>query len=83
MGFMDKVMGAFKKPSARDIARQRLQLILKYDRAGLPPNAIDEVKNAILNAIKDFPFVDASGVTINISPNGDNREKIEIEIPVR
>ncbi|ADY72881.1 cell division topological specificity factor MinE [Desulfurobacterium thermolithotrophum DSM 11699] len=71
----------FRKKSSKEIAKKRLQLVLKYDRAGLPPNAIEEVKNAILNALKDFPFIDASGVSIYV-PNEDS-EKIEIEIPVK
>ncbi len=83
MGFMDRLKDAFRKPPAKEVARQRLQLILKYDRAGLPPNAINAVKDAILNALKDFPFIDASGVTINISEGDTDREKIEIEVPVK
>jgi len=83
MGFIDRVKEAFGKPPAKEVARKRLQLILKYDRAGLPPNAINAVKDAILNALKDFPFIDASGVTINISEGDTDREKIEIEVPVK
>ncbi|WP_456398061.1 cell division topological specificity factor MinE [Desulfurobacterium sp.] len=70
-----------RKPS-KDVAKQRLQVILKYDRAGLPPNAVDSIKDAILNALKDFPFVDVSGIRINF-PQDDREEKIELEIPVR
>lgn len=71
----------FGRKSSKEIAKKRLQLVLKYDRAGLPPNAIEEVKTAILNALKEFPFIDASGVEINISHN--ELEKIEIEVPVK
>ncbi len=71
----------FGKKSSKEIAKKRLQLVLKYDRAGLPPNAIEEVKNAILNALKEFPFIDAAGVSINVSH--DDLEKIEIEVPVK
>jgi cell division topological specificity factor len=71
----------FGKKSSKEIAKKRLQLVLKYDRAGLPPNAIEEVKNAILNALKEFPFIDATGVSINVSH--DDLEKIEIEVPVK
>ncbi|RKQ63347.1 cell division topological specificity factor [Thermovibrio guaymasensis] len=82
MGFMDKIRGAFGKPPAKEVAKKRLQLILKYDRAGLPPNAIDAVKEAILNALKEFPFVDVEGVNIHI-PESDVDGKIEIEVPVK
>ncbi len=71
----------FGKKQSKEIAKKRLQLILKYDRAGLPPNAIEEIKTAILNALKDFPFVDTSGVKIDVSTGAS--EKIELEIPVK
>jgi len=83
MGFVDKIREAFGRPPAKEIAKKRLQLILKYDRAGLPPNAIEAVKDAILNALKDFPFIDASGVTINIANEENSKGKIEIEVPVK
>jgi len=72
----------FSKKPSKDVAKQRLQVILKYDRAGLPPNAVDAIKNAILNALKDFPFVDVSGIKINF-PQDEQEEKIELEIPVK
>ncbi len=71
----------FESSKSKDIAKKRLQVILKYDRAGLPPNAIDEVKSAILKALRDFPFVDVDGVKINVSTGAG--EKIELEIPVK
>ncbi|WP_457568659.1 cell division topological specificity factor MinE [Desulfurobacterium sp.] len=72
----------FNRKPSKDVAKQRLQVILKYDRAGLPPNSVDAIKNAILNALKDFPFVDVSGIKINF-PQDEKEEKIELEIPVK
>ena len=83
MGFMDKLKEAFGKPPAKEVAKKRLQLILKYDRAGLPPNAVEAVKEAILKALEDFPFIDTKGVNIYIPENNDEQGKIEIEVPVK
>ncbi|ADU96260.1 cell division topological specificity factor MinE [Thermovibrio ammonificans] len=82
MGIFSKIKGALGKPPAKEVAKQRLQVILKYDRAGLPPNAIEEVKKAILAALEKFPFIDTSGVNISI-PEDKDKGKIEIEIPVK
>ena len=83
MGFVDKLREAFGRPPAKEVAKKRLQLILKYDRAGLPPNAVEAVKEAILKALEDFPFIDTKGVNIHI-PEGDSEQgKIEIEVPVK
>ncbi|MEO2069200.1 MAG: cell division topological specificity factor MinE [Desulfurobacteriaceae bacterium] len=70
-----------KKPPSKEIAKQRLKLVLKYDRTGIPPNAVEEIKNAILDALKKFPFIEAEAISINISH--DDLEKIEIEVPVK
>jgi cell division topological specificity factor len=83
MGLVDKIREAFGRPPTKEIAKKRLQLILKYDRAGLPPNAVEAIKDAILKALKDFPFIDASGVTINIASEDNSKGKIEIEVPVK
>ncbi|NIA09814.1 MAG: cell division topological specificity factor MinE [Nitrospiraceae bacterium] len=69
-----------RKPS-KEVAKKRLQLVLRYDRAGLPPNAIEDIKIAILKALDAFPFVDTQNIKLNIT--GDNSEKIDIEIPVK
>ena len=71
----------FGRKSSKEVAKQRLQLILRYDRAGLPPNAIEDIKNAILKALDAFPFVDTKNIKLNVS--GNDAEKIDIEVPVK
>jgi len=84
MSFLNRIRETLIKPPPKEIGKKRLQLILKYDRAGLPPNAINEIKEAILKALRDFPFVDVEGINIYIpDPNSNSEEKIEIEVPVR
>ena len=83
MGFMDKLKEALGKPPAKEVAKKRLQLILKYDRAGLPPNAVEAVKEAILRALEEFPFIDTKGVNIHIPEPENDKGKIEIEVPVK
>ncbi len=83
MGFMDRVRTVFGREPAKEVAKKRLQLILKYDRAGLPPNAIEAVKEAILNSLREFPFIDIKGVNIHIPDPDAESGKIEIEVPVK
>jgi cell division topological specificity factor len=82
MKIISRIKDTFIKPPPKEVGKKRLQLILKYDRAGLPPNAINEVKEAILRALKDFPFIDVEGINIYI-PTDNSEEKIEIEVPVK
>jgi len=83
MGLLDKLKGVFNQEPPKEIAKRRLQLVLQYDRSGLPPNAIEAIKKEILEALKKFPFVDVNGITINVSQPQNEKEKIEIEVPVK
>jgi len=49
----------------------------------LPPNAIEAIKKEILEALSKFPFVEVDGITINVSQPQNEKEKIEIEVPVK
>ncbi len=48
--------GLFGKPKSKDKVKERLQLVLSYDRAKLSPGKMDELKNELLDVIaKYFP----------------------------
>jgi cell division topological specificity factor len=83
MGILERLRTTIFGEPSKDIAKQRLQVILQYDRAGLPPNMVEAIKDAILKALKDFHFVDVSGVNITVAQENTDKEKIEIEIPVK
>jgi cell division topological specificity factor len=84
MGLLNKIKRVFHQEPPKEIAKKRLQLVLQYDRSGLPPNAIEAVKEEILKALEKFPFVDVNGIAINVSHlDGNEKEKIEIEVPVK
>ena len=72
----------FGKP-AKEVAKQRLQVILMYDRAGLPPNSVELIREKIISALRGFPFVDPKGVEVHITELRSGQGTIEIEIPVK
>ncbi len=69
-----------KKP--KDVAKQRLKLAIFFDRKKINPKAVDAIKEAIIEALSRFPFVDTRGIKIHAFHQvGD--DKIEIEVPVK
>ncbi len=57
----------FKKKTSKDIAKDRLKLVLVSDRAGVAPELMEQMKNDIINVITKYIEIDTEGLEINIS----------------
>lgn len=57
----------FKKKTSKDIAKDRLKLVLVSDRAGVAPEMMEQMKNDIINVITKYIEIDSEGLEINIS----------------
>ena len=57
----------FKKKTSKDIAKDRLKLVLVSDRAGVAPELMEQMKNDIINVITKYIEIDSEGLEINIS----------------
>lgn len=57
----------FRKKTSKDIAKDRLKLVLVSDRAGVPPEVMEQMKNDIINVINKYIEIDEDGLEINIS----------------
>ncbi len=66
MSWLSKVMGTRGGKSA-DVAAQRLQLVLKYDRAKLPPGLIDTLKDELLAVISRYVDVVEDGIEVSLT----------------
>ena len=57
----------FKKKTSKDIAKDRLKLVLVSDRAGVAPELMEQMKNDIINVITKYIEIDSEGLETNIS----------------
>lgn len=75
-----------RSPRSADVASERLQLVLKYDRAKLPPGLVDRLKDEILAVISRYLDVVEDGIEVSIS-SGSTRLDAPIalvaNVPVR
>ncbi len=60
-----------KKPASKDIARDRLKLVLMSDKTRIDPKVLEEIKTDIINVISKHLNIDLDAVEIEISPVGD------------
>lgn len=53
--------------SSRDVAKERLKLILVHDRTNIPPQFLDMIKGDLIRVISDYAEVDEHGIEITVS----------------
>ncbi len=72
--------GRHKSP--RDIAKERLQVMLVYDRAHLDPGLVDALKEDLVRTVSKYSNFDINNLTIDFSQK-DNQVILRIDIPIK
>ena len=79
-GLIDFIRG-HREPTSRDVAKQRLQLVLVQDRANISPGLLEALKDEIVVVTSKYLEVDRAGVQITFAQ--DRREsKLVADIPL-
>lgn len=53
--------------TSKNVAKERLKLVLVHDRTNCSPHFLEMIKGDILNVISDYMEIDESGLDIKIS----------------
>jgi cell division topological specificity factor len=80
MGFLDRLLGRHT-PSSREIAKERLQLVLAYDRIKISPELLQTLKNELIAVISKYVEIDREGVEVTFS-QGKRRSRLIADIPL-
>ncbi len=80
MGFLD---GFFKRrePTSREIAKERLQLVLVHDRIKISPALLDQMKDELITVISRYVEIESSGVEVTFT-QGRRESRLVADIPV-
>lgn len=62
-----KFFDFFKRKTSKDIAKDRLKLVLVSDRSGVSPEIMEQMKNDIIDVITKYIEIDQEGLEINVS----------------
>lgn len=84
MGLFDKLFGRKKPaaPSAGELARERLTLMLVHDRLRLTPDLLDRIKGELLEVISKYVEIDETGVDVELT-HSEHSDKLVARMPVK
>lgn len=84
MELLKSIFGS--KSSSKDIAKDRLKLILIHDRADVSPELLELIKGDIIKVISNYVEIDIADLNIsltNINDGSRNSPALIASIPIR
>jgi cell division topological specificity factor len=76
------MFGLFNRRRSKDSLKERLKLVLSYDRAKLTPGRMEELKSEMMAVITKYFPADESEYDIKLEQQGD-RVVFVANLPVR
>lgn len=84
-------MGFFRnltnKPTPKEVAKDRLKLILIHDRGEIAPEIIDKIREEILEVISKYIDIQVDDVEISVNKSddeeGENSSALIANIPIK
>jgi cell division topological specificity factor len=80
MGFLDRLLGR-REPPSRDVAKERLQLVLVQDRTKMSPALLDKMKDELIVVISRYVEIDADAVQVSFTQS-KRESRLVADIPV-
>ena len=80
MDWLSRLFG--RNVSSAQIAKNRLKLVLSYDRTNITPEMLTMLQDEIVKAISKHLEIDRDGMTFE-TQRGDNGDHLVADIPIR
>lgn len=81
MKLWKKLWGEPRRRPSRDIAKERLQLVLVHDRVKISPVLLQTLKDELIAVISQHVEIDREGVQINFTQS-KRQSRLVADIPV-
>ncbi|PKM47137.1 MAG: cell division topological specificity factor MinE [Firmicutes bacterium HGW-Firmicutes-8] len=78
--FLLRVFGK-NSSSSKNVAKERLRLVLVHDRADVSPQLLEELKEDLIKVISNYMEIDESALEVNLDTS-DNMVALVANIPV-
>jgi cell division topological specificity factor len=80
MDFLKRLMGS-PQPASKDVARDRLKLVLIHDRTDISPAIIELIKTEVIEVISRHVDIDRDGVEITLHQEA-TENRLVADIPL-
>ena len=80
MGFLDALFGR-REPSSREVAKERLQLVLVQDRIKISPVLLDQMKDEMISVISRYVEIEPDAVEVTFTQS-KRESRLVADIPV-
>lgn len=67
-----------KKDQSKDVAKERLKLVLVHDRSDLSPKMIEEMKADIISVISKYIEINEDEMDIRMAPSSGKNTKSQV-----
>lgn len=78
---LNRIFGR-ESASSKEIARERLRLVLVHDRASMSPEFINALKEDLIKVIREYLEIDEDSLLVDLE-NDDNSVALVANIPVK
>jgi len=68
--------------NSKDIARERLRLVLVHDRSSVSPELLNNLKEDLIKVIRQYLEIDEDALSVNLE-NDDESVALVANIPVK
>lgn len=79
---LDLFSRLFGRESSKDVAKERLRLVLVHDRSQMSPQLLENLKTDLLRVIGEYMEIDPDGFLVDLQTN-ENQVALVANIPVR
>lgn len=83
LDFLNRIFGRENEneSSSKDVAKERLRLVLVHDRANVSSQLLEELKEDLIKVISDYMEIDEDALEVNLNSE-DNSVALVANIPV-
>ena len=74
------LFGFFRRKKSANVAKERLRMVLSYERKDLPPNFTDEIQGDLIKLFQKYPQLNVNNIDINVK-EGNQKDELYISIP--
>ena len=80
MNLLERIIG-HRPPSSRDLAKERLKLVLVHDRSYMSSQMLQQLKEELVAVLSQHLDIDKDGIQITIG-EGNRRNRLIADIPL-